>query len=164
VTVPRRPPRPIHTAESFYAQHPIRAAVPARALRLAARADEPRPAELCWRLFGPAVEPPADDDIEGEIVAYVNEARWVADCPDKRCNAAQVVSPADPRFLCAVCGNLANRRRWYRIAFPSANARRQIEGLIGQRPRLETVNWVPGESVADLKRQNREHGVPDEVV
>ena len=153
----------IHTAESFYARAPVRAAVPHRALQLAARADEPRPAELCWRLFGPQVEPPKDDQVAGEIVAYVNEARWVADCPDKRCNAAQVVTPADPRFLCAVCGNLANRRRWYRVKFPSANVRRQIEGLIARRPRLENVNWTPDESVAEVRRLNREHGVPDEV-
>ena len=33
-----------------------------------------------------------------------------------------VYSPDDPRFLCAVCGNMANRRRWYHVEFPAGRA------------------------------------------
>jgi hypothetical protein len=116
-----------------------------------------------FHLFGPGVAIPPPDRIAGEVVAYVNEARWVADCPDRRCNAAQVVTPDDPRFLCAVCSNLANHRRWYRVVFPDADDRARIEALIARRPRVENVNWTPTESVEDVRRLNREHGVSDEV-
>lgn len=160
------PPRrhQIATAEGFYADPQIVGSRPHRALRLATlRGVEsgPAPAELAFHLFGPEVAVPPADRIAGEVVAYVNEARWIADCPDKRCNAAQVVTPDDPRFLCAVCSNLANHRRWYRVVFPSPEERAEIEALIGQRPHVENVNWTPDESVEDVRRLNREHGIAD---
>lgn len=157
----------IATADSFYTRPDVAGGSPHRALRLSAlRAvkSEPRPAALAYHLFGPQdIAPLPDDQIAGEVVAYINEARWVADCPDPRCNAAQVVTPNDARFLCAVCGNLANHRRWYRVKFPSANQRRAIEGLVSQRPNVENVNWTPDETVEQVRRLNREHGVSDEV-
>jgi hypothetical protein len=162
----------IQTAETFYTQPDIAGGAPhraARVLRLAARAavngepdpPDPKPAELAWRLFGPEVEPPHEAQIAGTVTAYINEARWIAGCPDPRCNAAQVVSPADPRFLCAVCGNVANRRQWYAIEFPPESTRARIEKLVARRPRVENVNWTPGESVDDVRRLNVEHGVSD---
>ena len=165
VTVPDSQRRhQIATAEGFYADPQITAGRPHRALRLTALrgvASGPAPAELAFHLFGPEVAVPPADAISGEVVAYVNEARWIADCPDKRCNAAQVVTPDDPRFLCAVCGNLSNRRRWYAVVFPSADERAEIEALIAQRPNVENVNWSPGETVEEVRRLNRKHGVSD---
>jgi len=114
-------------------------------------------AELAWHLFGPEqINPPDPDEIEGEIVAFISEARWVANCPDSRCNAAQVVSPADPRYVCCVCGNIANHRRWYRVVFPAETTRKEVEQLLLARPRIEHMNWLPHETVADVRTLNTE--------
>jgi hypothetical protein len=89
-----------------------------------------------------------------EVVARVNEGRWIADCPF--CAGAQFTSPDDRRFLCADCGNEAIDGKWMRVVWPAAPE--VIEDVLIVRP-TENRHWFPYESVADLARENAAHGL-----
>jgi hypothetical protein len=90
------------------------------------------------------------------VAARVNEGRWIADCPF--CGGAQFTSPDDRRFLCADCGNMAIGGKWMRVVWPAAPEAIEDELII--RP-TENRHWLPHESVADLQRENAEHGLGD---
>jgi hypothetical protein len=82
--------------------------------------------------------------------AYVNQSRWVADCPF--CPSAQIVSPTDPRFFCPECYNAAVAGAYVHVVFPGDID--QIEALLDQRPDPVTRNWLPAETVTDLAAEN----------
>jgi hypothetical protein len=48
-------------------------------------------------------------------------------------------------------------RRWRPVTLPSDVE--AIEGALVVRPDRSTRNWQPGETVDDLLRENREHGI-----
>lgn len=88
------------------------------------------------------------------LLVRVNHGRWIVDCPF--CTSAQLASLTDPRFLCAECGNVNADGKWLPIVWPAGAE--VLEAALAIRP-TENRNWSPGESVADLHRENTEHGI-----
>ena len=104
---------------------------------------------------------PAFSEVANTIAAYVNHGRWIAECPN-RCGNAIVVSQAEPHFICFGCGSPENDGKWYNVMLPSEW--RAIEQELLKRPARVAFeashrNWIPGETVADLRAENAEHGV-----
>ena len=95
--------------------------------------------------------PPVKDwQIKGApILARIEHGRWIADC---ECRGAEFVDPEWPVFVCCSCG--AGPRP---VAFPGD--RHQIESELMKRPVRPNRNWNPGETVADLRRENKERGI-----
>ena len=98
---------------------------------------------------------PPETSVIGQIEAYINHGRWIAECPT-RCGGAVIADSGVPLFVCYECGG-----DWYSVVFPPEKT--AIEVLLMRRPPVgrepTTRNWYPGESVADLARQNQEMGV-----
>lgn len=88
--------------------------------------------------------------------AYVNAGSWLWKC---ECGGAEFVDLERPVGMCAGCWNSADGHRWRRIALPAE--RERIERLLLARPRANQ-HWHPGESLADLARENRGHGLRDD--
>jgi hypothetical protein len=78
------------------------------------------------------------------VDAYVNHGRWVVNCPS--CPSAAL---AGVTFACSECGFGPAGVQW-----PEEAA--LIEAALRPRP-LVNRNWVPGESVTDLVRENEVH-------
>lgn len=79
-------------------------------------------------------------------VAYVNDSRWVADCPE--CAAGMLCASDNARTCCLECGRL------YAVAWPEdAEA---IVAALSLRPRSANRNWKPGEPVTRLLAENDE--------
>lgn len=105
---------------------------------------------------------PLPKQVNGSLAAYVNHGRWIVECPN--CSSALVVSEQDPRFICVECGSPENRSCWYAVAFPADKA--DIEEALLRRPardgfRAGTRNWETRETVADLRRENRQRGIEE---
>lgn len=131
---------PLITAEDWYGDSALADGVAARAVVNHWPADE--------RLILPAkVGGPA-------AIAYVNHGRWVTECP-YGCGSAQVVTPADPRFFCLGCRNRGSGR-WSPVTFPAQ--RQVIEAALERRP-PRNANWLPGEPVERLLKENADHGM-----
>lgn len=82
----------------------------------------------------------------GRVQARVNHGRWIVDCP--ACPSAVL---AGVTFRCAECGYGPAP-----VAWPEEAA--LIEAALAPRL-LENRNWLPGETVFDLERENALHGV-----
>ena len=117
------------------------------------RAAEVVPIVHWWRSDAPRQVPTTVSD--QSVSAQVNDSRWLAQCPN--CNGAQVVSKADPRFFCVDCLNVHVGGAWLRVTWPHDPA--AIEAALELRPVPHTRAWKPGESIADLERENTAHGV-----
>jgi len=87
----------------------------------------------------------------------VNHGRWIVRCPF--CTSAQFASREDKRFFCVECLNEQAGRRWVRVVWPKVADMATIEGALESRADQRTRNWEPGESPADLKRENAARGV-----
>lgn len=116
-----------------------------------------------WRRIGLGRVPPVTN-IQGSVTPYVNEGRWVADCP-AGCGGALVVTNDPAIFICPDCGSPENGNNWYAVVFPPDKA--TIERVLLVRPsrrpdHARTRNWLPWETVADLKRENRARGLAEE--
>jgi hypothetical protein len=100
--------------------------------------------------------PPKSFSPRGEAAAVVNHGRWIARCP---CCApgAMLLSKADRRFWCVLCGMARNAGHPMWVGFPNVGDIRTIETILLMRPR-ENQNWEPGEPIAQLARENLEHG------
>lgn len=101
-------------------------------------------------------------DVKGEVKPYVNQGRWVADCPTIGCAGAIVVSVQSPVFYCPDCGNQDNDGAWYQVVFPMELE--AIERELLKRPardgfRAMNRNWKPGETVALLAAENKTQGI-----
>lgn len=144
----------IVTAEHAYARRgpAEQAPVAERAALLHRRANAEHPNGGLWQRRGRPAATAAT-----AIEAYVNWGRWVADCPTPGCNGALIVSHEDPRFYCPYCFNDPEAGRFLAVAFPAARA--AIEAELLKRPLLEQRNWRPGETAADLRRQNSARGI-----
>jgi hypothetical protein len=90
----------------------------------------------------------------GQVSAYIIESKWVADCP--HCTATSVVQLDSP-FFCPACAMQGNEFNPSLIVLPAL--RSEIEHLLLARPNPANRNWLLSESVADLRRENKEHGV-----
>lgn len=93
---------------------------------------------------------PASEAVE----LYGNEDRWIAECPT--CHGAQIACRTDHRFMCNECANVAIGGMWRPVVWPQ-NAR-AIEAILDQRPRVNR-NWLPGESLEDLRAENAARGL-----
>ena len=99
---------------------------------------------------------PPDSAIQGEVQAYVSAGRWMVECSD--CFTAVLVDDNDLLFYCPGCGTDG---QWRRIVMPTDRA--EIERLLllrpGWRENSPFRNWLPRETVADLRQENIAHGV-----
>lgn len=124
-------------------------------------------AEWAWWLYPPVfVDRPIPDlsrrgelDANVTTLARVEHGRWYADCPF--CASGQVVSPTDPRFLCAGSDGCANgqiKGAFAQVVFPQGDEREQAEPVLLARPAHDNRNWLPPrESVADLIAENNKY-------
>lgn len=100
--------------------------------------------------------PALDAACVGEALpARIDANRWIVDCPD--CGSAEFAFVADPRFLCTNCLNATVGGACRPVTFP--RNRDAIEAALLLRPVPRTRDWRPGETVAALARQNRDHGL-----
>ncbi len=91
--------------------------------------------------------------------AYYNHGRWVVECPAQDCRAA-LLAPATvcdcrDEMVCdhpqVPCGTLS------RTVMPK-NAG-EIQRLLDFRPKRVNRNWLPGETLEELKAENVTNGV-----
>ena len=96
---------------------------------------------------------PAPGELAGGPIlqARVNHGRWIVDCPN--CFGAELADVDDLRFYCLSCGNRDVGHRWLQVKLPPNRTR--IEELLLRRLQPGNRNWHPGESVAQLERENR---------
>lgn len=109
------------------------------------------------------------DSIVGTINAEVNDGIWRVKCTNDQCASGNRVSELEPFFICVECGSPDVDSKWRTVVFP--RAKKAIEVELMKRPRFMRVktgprpqdgfhlvnrNWVPGETVADLKKQRAE--------
>ena len=103
---------------------------------------------------------PPQTAIKGELTAQVNHGRWLVQCPI--CPSAAYAPREVPLFYCVECGSKENAGYWYRVIYP--DQKRRIEALLLKRPAVlprsaANRNWTPGETIADVERDNIAHGV-----
>lgn len=111
--------------------------------------EEATVAATLMRMTAPPAEHVTADVV---AVAYVNEGRWVVDCPF--CAGAQLASRVDRRFWCVECQNAEVAGAWVTVSWPLQE--REIEAALGDRPKLNT-HWLPDETVSDLVSENELH-------
>lgn len=76
------------------------------------------------------------------VTAYVNDGRWVADCP---CGSGILLVPGWALGTCFECGGIAA------IVWPSEKEIVAIDAALGERAKRSTMNWTPEESVESLQ-------------
>lgn len=99
-----------------------------------------------------------------EALAYVYSGMWVADCP-RGCNNTEILHRTT-EYHCTYCSFSTDHVVW-------PENKEQIDAVLGLRPIPHNRNWYPkdhpvavrfriphGQSVADLKQENLDHGVP----
>ncbi len=84
----------------------------------------------------------------GEVVPYINRARWLVDCPG--CNAGNYAWDRNTLACCIDCGLLV------KVMWQSPFVRSAAVRLLAVRPILN-CNWNAhkGETVEELERENR---------
>ena len=94
------------------------------------------------------------------VKARILYGRWLVDCPI--CRGANDVIPEEPIYLCSCCywpgvfrADQVVPAHFAPVEFPHERA--EIERLLLKRPYIRNRNWSPGETVADLVRQNIEN-------
>ncbi|HAL17318.1 MAG TPA: hypothetical protein DCP32_11395 [Anaerolineaceae bacterium] len=110
------------------------------------------------------------------VFARIDFGRWLADC---ECNGAEYVDPDYPLFFCNSCGNQEFNGQSRPVEFPDEQKRAAIEKVLSERPvddsrGVDVVHkamlskplipglvrsWNPGESISDLRAQNRKAGL-----
>ena len=124
--------------------------------------DLPGFVQECWRRVGLG-RVPALTAVQGTVAARINHGRWIVDCPGG-CGSAMIVTENPDLFLCPECGSPENGGNWYRVTFPGEKA--AIENILLRRPAFRpdnapARNWIPGETVATLRQENRNRGFPE---
>lgn len=85
-----------------------------------------------------------------ELVAYINDGRWVADC--RTCNGGIAAGPDFDEGCCLGCGTV------YPLKHPSPEEIQAAEEILAVRPPLAR-HWRPSiESVDVLAQENAERG------
>lgn len=87
------------------------------------------------------------------VEVYVNEGRWVVGCPD--CAGAQLACRTDPRFMCVECANVTVDGMWRPVVWPKNPD--AVDAELAQRRMTKTRNWLPGETVAQLRTERLAH-------
>lgn len=79
--------------------------------------------------------------------------KWVVIC---ECGDAPMASPEWNEARCFGCGAIYRHLRW-------PEDRLTIERVLTSRPSALSRNWLPDESVQDLRAQNSAHGVIERI-
>jgi hypothetical protein len=108
----------------------------------------------------PLFAPSGNITSELEAKAYVNEGRWVVDCPCEGCSSAQLASFEEKLYFCADCGNAQVNHDYIPVTWPSQVE--DIEAALAVRPK-ENRNWETGEKVDALREENKAHDLPEAV-
>lgn len=93
-------------------------------------------------------------DVQGEVAAEIVRSSWRVSCP--LCAGASVIEPDEP-FFCVDCMMQANDFKPMLVVWP--DKRSEIETLLLRRSDPQRRNWLPGETVGDLLKENSEHGI-----
>ena len=105
------------------------------------------------------LKPTSDRHKTQRVIAYVNYGQWIAECPSGD-GGAVVASLTEP-FMCPECWNVKWSGQWLRVVFPADKA--VIEAVLLARPKergeYRTRNWLPSESVSDIRAENLTHGI-----
>lgn len=122
------------------------------------------------------METPVKSEVKGKpVYAEINFGQWIAKCPD--CKGAEAVDPNEPIFYCFSCGNYSQNGNPRPVVFPAdykaiekevlkrpvkvGMGTHTIERLTLAIPQVRTEkgllsrSWVPGETLADIKEQNK---------
>jgi hypothetical protein len=92
------------------------------------------------------------DELGTTVKMYVNEDRWVGDCPF--CNSGIAGVYRLDECICLDCG------RRMGVSWPSSTHVEQAQVVLERRPEPNR-NWIPDrESVDDLKVENMTRGIP----
>lgn len=97
------------------------------------------------------------------VVARVSGSAWIADCPTLGCGGAEYVSFDRPVFFCCECRNREAGHAYLPVVVPAPKLRAEIAAVLEARPEPSTRHWYPRETVAQLRAENRAHGVPETV-
>jgi hypothetical protein len=92
-------------------------------------------------------------DSHGIVQAQVTGGLWYATCPD--CKTPIIIDDAEPVFFCVTCLCAGNDGHPYAVDF---RGKTEVEDLFAKRKDPRTRNWLPGESIADLKKEQRARG------
>lgn len=85
----------------------------------------------------------------------VRQGAWQVACPGPGCRGAELAWE-EGLFMCLSCFNVGIDHLLRRSYFPTE--RREIEALLEPRL-LPNRNWWRADSLADLERENAEHGL-----
>jgi hypothetical protein len=91
-------------------------------------------------------------DLASTVKMYVNEDRWVGNCP--HCNSGIAGIYRLNRCVCLDCG------RVMAAEFPSSTDVAVAEVVLSKRPEINRNWYTDREDVDDLKVQNLERGLP----
>ncbi len=86
-------------------------------------------------------------------IAYVNEGRWVADCPAEGCNGGIACWPEHREAACLDCGRI------FTVKFPTPRQVSEAEAVLALRVPANR-HWRPdtGESAKALRHENITRG------
>jgi hypothetical protein len=90
------------------------------------------------------------------IKAFINHGNWMATCDDCPAPSTLFAEPGLP-FFCTNCQNVMNGGQARPVEFPEN--RNEIEAVLLARDFPQNRNWLPGETIEELKTENRAHGV-----
>lgn len=102
------------------------------------------------------------------LLPRVSASQWIVDCPDANCSGAEYWWPDENLFMCCGCWNRAAGGKWLRVTPVETVQRKQVEAILRVRPDHKNRFWFSrdwhgfkAETVADLKRENREHNLQE---
>jgi len=96
------------------------------------------------------------------IEAYINEGRWIAECP-AGCGNAVVPEKVNPTFLCLSPPHICPApKQWFKVEYP--RLKRAIEIELLKRPAKRAFfaanrHWLPGESLNKLREETIAGGI-----
>lgn len=93
----------------------------------------------------------------GNCKAQISNSSWIVKCP--YCANAIIHEPGAP-FYCSNCLMEANDGFALTVEYPENRA--EIEAVLLKRPVPANRNWVPKETLADLEKENADHGIGKE--
>lgn len=88
--------------------------------------------------------------------AWIGSSDWVITCDV--CRETIVINFGEIYF-CPQCLNAAHGGKARKVIFPAD--REAIERLLILRPNPDNRNWLPHETVEDLRKENAEHGIKE---
>lgn len=90
------------------------------------------------------------------LYAEIDRASWRVVCDV--CREAVVIDYGEAYF-CPSCLNMAHGGRARVVKFPDKKERAAIETLLALRPNPNNRNWLPFETVSDIKNENAAQGI-----